>query len=207
MNPAPAVYGVFLRPDVLTAMSISTITFHVERQFGFVSAGAFPPHATLAGSVPIVTDEAAVVAALDAVLHDRNGFTVHNSGILRRSVIAYDVDRLPDGTPNADLHALALDVNAALEPLAVDLDAILVDPFRPERFHAHLSLASHELIMRPELGDDVEQFIREIPAHPSASFMARSVTLYRFEAADWSGPWWESLSWQQVQTWNLRPDA
>ena len=46
-------YGVFLRPDPLTCASVTRITGQLRAQFGLVSAGAFPPHATLAGSLPL----------------------------------------------------------------------------------------------------------------------------------------------------------
>lgn len=199
------VYGVFLRPDPLTASAISTITFQVERQFGFVSAGAFPPHATLAGSVPIHADPTEIVEALDPVLSGRESFTVHNGGIVRFArAVTFDVDRLPDGSRNRFLAGLAVDVNAALAPLSHEIDGYLVSPFSAEGFRAHLSLASHEMNTRADLADEVEEFIRALPLDgvPS-SFSARHVTLYRFESDDWAGHWWRSLTWSPVRTWRL----
>jgi hypothetical protein len=43
-------YGVFLTPDPATCAAVSTVTGLIRAQYGFVSAAAFPPHATLAGS-------------------------------------------------------------------------------------------------------------------------------------------------------------
>lgn len=199
----PAVYGVFLRPDARTSMAVSTITFLVERQFGLVSAGAYPPHATLAGSVPMLADEADIIAALHHVLTDRPGFPVHNGGIATRSAIGYDVDRLADGSVNEALHSLAVDVNAALEPLVVPLDGYLVKPFVADHFRAHLSLASHELMVWPERQAEVDAFIRQLDIAPSTDFTAEYVSMYRFQSDDWSGHWWNSLEWEPVHTWKL----
>lgn len=200
----PAVYGVYLRPDVRTSVAVSTITFHVERQFGLVSAGAYPPHATLAGSVPMVAGDAAVVAALDPVLIGRSQFPVHNAGIVTRSVVAYDIDRLSDGTVNEPLRQLAIDVNAALAPLAVPLDGYLVKEFSAEHFNGHLSLASHELMVWPSRRPEIDAFIRAMDVTPSTDFTAEHVSMYRFRSDDWSGHWWTSLTWEHVHTWDLR---
>ncbi|MFK3672038.1 2'-5' RNA ligase family protein [Leifsonia aquatica] len=198
------VYGVFLRPDTITAMAVSTVTFHVRRQFGLVSAGAFPPHATLAGSVPIGHEPARVVAALDPVIATTSAFVVHNRGIVTlRSAIVYDIDQNVDGTRNGPLHRLADDVNSALQPLTSPLEAKLVTDYDPARFHAHLSLASHELALHPEIAPDVNEFIREVPVAPSAAFVGSRVALYRFWSDGWDGNWWESLRWTQEHSWRL----
>jgi hypothetical protein len=201
------VYGVFLLPDPATSAAVTSITLGVERQFGFVSAGRFPPHATLVGSVPIRAEVPAIVAALDPVLADRPGFAVHNAGIVRNgAAVTYDVDRLPDGRRNDALAALATDVAAALAPLAHAIDARLVAPFHPDRFRAHISLASHEMTTQPELAPHVEAFIRAVPAPPVPStFPAQHVALYAFRSDGWTGPWWESLTWRHLRTWTLAP--
>jgi hypothetical protein len=199
------VYGVFLIPDPATSAAVTSITLSVERQFGFVSAGRFPPHATLAGSVPIRAAVSDIVAALDPVLRDRPGFAVHHSGIVRHgAAVTYDVDRLPDGNRNLALADLAADVNAALAPLAHAIDALLVSPFRPGLFRAHISLASHEMNTQPDLADQVEAFVRAVPAPAvPASFPASLVGLYEFRSAGWTGHWGETLTWRHLRTWRL----
>ena len=59
-------YGVFLTPDARTSAAITMITGFVRAQFGLASAGAFPPHVTLAGSLPLRVDEDELVAAVAA---------------------------------------------------------------------------------------------------------------------------------------------
>ncbi len=47
-------FGVFLRPDPKTCAAVTQITGQLRAQYGLISAGAFPPHVTLAGSLPVV---------------------------------------------------------------------------------------------------------------------------------------------------------
>ena len=59
-------YGVFLTPDARTSAAVTAVTGFVSAQFGLVSAGVFPPHVTLAGSLPLRVDEDELVAAVAA---------------------------------------------------------------------------------------------------------------------------------------------
>jgi hypothetical protein len=45
-----------------TSAAVTTITGLARAQFGLVSAGAFPPHVTLAGSLPLRVDEDELLA-------------------------------------------------------------------------------------------------------------------------------------------------
>ena len=78
-----ARYGVFLRPDPLTCAAVTRITTQLRAQYGLVSAGAFPPHATLAGSLSLTDGPEPLLAALDGVLEPARGFEVHNAGVGR----------------------------------------------------------------------------------------------------------------------------
>ncbi|MGW8557894.1 hypothetical protein [Streptomyces tubercidicus] len=203
---AQHVYGVYLRPDTRTSVAITNVTLHVERQFGLVSAGAFPPHATLAGAIPSNAGPDKVIATLDPVIAGVQRFPVHNAGIAKHNIaIAYDINTHPDGTVNQPLTSLALAINDAFTPLAESADGYLVKPFVPEQFRAHLSLASHELQVNPGISAEVEEFIRELPFEPSSGFEARYITLYRFHSTNWAGHWWTDLTWDHLHTWELPP--
>ncbi len=199
------VYGVFLQPDPATAVAISSITFQVQRQFGFVSAGAFPPHATLAGSVPITHEPDRVIEALDPLLSQTTRFPVVNSGVTKlTSAIVFDVDELDDGSTNLTLHALANAVNGVLSPMTVPLDRYLYNEFDETKYRAHFSLASHELSLRPDLSAEVESFIQAMPFEGTPRFEAETVVLYQFWSDDWSGEWWRSLRWEHCKSWHLK---
>lgn len=200
----PYRYGVYLRPDPRTCLAVTTITTQLRAQYGFVSAGAFPPHATLVGSQHLGRDEDAVVTALDAALAGRPGFDVHNRGVRASGVgFVYDVHHRADGTPNAEFVDLAAAVDAAVAPLRLPMNSPQVHGFDRAGFLAHLSLASHDLYERPDLHDEVGEFVTGLDVAVPQGFRGRTVTLYRTASSDWSGRWWRSLVCEHVATWTL----
>ena len=61
-------FGVFLRPDPKTCAAVTHITNQLRAQYGLVSAGAFPTHITLAGSLPVVVPVAELIQLIGFVL-------------------------------------------------------------------------------------------------------------------------------------------
>jgi hypothetical protein len=66
-QPDEIRYGVFLMPDAKTSAAVTSITGFVRAQFGLVSATRFPPHVTLAGSLPIAVGEDDFLEAVHGV--------------------------------------------------------------------------------------------------------------------------------------------
>lgn len=201
----PYRYGVYLRPDPRTCLAVTTVTTQLRAQYGLVSAGAFPPHATLAGTQHLGRDEGAIIEAVTAALAPLSAFTVHNAGIRGSGTgFVYDVHHLADGrTPNEDLVALAVAVDAALGPLRLPAEAPQPHLFDRSAFVAHLSLASHDLYARGDLHDEVRDYIHGLGVEVPADFPGDTVALYRTRSDDWSGRWWRSLSWEHLRTWKL----
>lgn len=197
-------YGVYLRPDPLTCRAVAELTDLLKRQFGIVSASAFPPHATLAGAVPSEADEEDLIAALDPILSSTHAIPVHNSGIARHNIaVTFDVDKTIEGHKNAAIRDLAVSVNTALEPLRGHGEGFRMKPFDAAGFRAHLSLASHDLEEQPHLRREVESFLRALPHTAPSDFIADTVTLFRFHSADWTGQWWKDLRWWHLRSWTL----
>lgn len=201
----PYRWGVYLRPDPRTCSLVTTLTGQLRAQYGLVSAGAFPPHATLVGSQHVVSPAATIVAALDAAVRDRPAFDVHNAGIAAMGVgFVYDVHHLADGvTPNAALVDLAAAVDAALAPLVTPAPNPNPHTLDVEHFRAHLSLASHDLYQWPHLHDEVQEYLQGVPADPPSTFRGDTVALYRTRSDDWTGRWWRTLTWEHAHTWRL----
>ena len=210
-------YGVFLRPDPRTCAAVTTIAGQLRAQYGLVSASRFPPHATLAGSLPLAgdPDEArdGLLAALDAVLDGVPPIPMVNAGIdWLGPGLVYDVHSLPSrpgGAPdhaNDALVALATAVQRAVRPLlAPDREGRLpADLHEPGAWRGHLSLASHELRDRGDLRDEVEDYVRGLDVPVPARFAAEVVSLYRFTHPSWSGAWWTDFRWSHVRSWRLR---
>lgn len=197
-------WGVYLRPDPVTCKAVADLTALCKRQFGIVSAAAFAPHATLAGAVPSEATADDFIAALDPLLTATPAFPVVNRGIGKlTTTIIYDIDRLEDGTVNQALHDLARRVNEAIAPLTAYQPGEWMQPFDPAGFHAHLSLASHDLRSRPDLAPEVEAYLRAIPMEVPQQFLADTITLFRFHSADWNAAWWHDLRWEHIRSWRL----
>lgn len=197
-------YGVYLRPDPLTCRAVVDLTDLLKRQFGIVSAAAFPPHATLAGAVPSGASTDELIDALNPVFASATALTMHNSGITRHNIaITFDVDKTLAGDKNLAVKDLAVAINAALEPLRGGGEGYRMKPFDEEGFRAHLSLASHDLEVMPHLRQEVESFLRASPHGAPSDFIADTVTLFRFHSSDWTGEWWHDLRWWHLHSWTL----
>ena len=203
-------YGVFLRPDPQTCATITAITSVLRAQYGLVSAGAFPPHATLAGSLrltgPVATQQGRLVEAVQSTLAGRSCFLVKNNGLAWfGTALVYDIHN-SGGRPNGALVDLASSVTGAVRPLlepapAGQLDS---DVHEPGSWRGHLGLASHDLTERPELQDEVREFVEGLAAPVPREFRAEVMALYQLSHHTWAGPWWTALRWRHLQSWRLK---
>lgn len=200
----PYRHGIYLRPDARTCRAVTVVTDQLRAQYGLLSAGAFPPHATLVGSQPFGSHEDQVVAAVTALLDGRPAFDVHNAGVREQGIgFVYDVATRPDGSHNDDFVRLAADIEAVVAPFRQPMQVPLANDYDPEQYRAHLSLASHDLYGRPDLHDEVGAFIRELDVDVPTGFRGDTVVLYRTASPDWSGRWWQTMTWEHVHTWKL----
>ena len=199
-------YGIFLRPDPATCWTVTQITLALNKQFGLVSAAAFPPHATLIGNLHTDTTEAGLISVLDTVFATIEPFSVFNHGIERESDrYGYNLnDDASGAAPNAAMANVALAVAQAIAPLSVPVDDYAVTPVGSYKFAAHLGLAAHELYVDSRLSDEVGEFLAGLPLTPPISFVAKWYSLFEF-SADWSGYWWEDMSWRHLRSWKTRP--
>ncbi|MEV5714732.1 2'-5' RNA ligase family protein [Amycolatopsis mediterranei] len=202
----PFRYGVYLRPDPATCAAVTAVTTQLRAQYGIVSAGAFPPHATLVGSRHSTVDPKSIVDAVSAGIAGIERFPVYNAGVVPHGVgLIHDVHHLADGkTPNPAFTDLAAAVDTAVAPLVTPAPSPAEHRFDRASFHAHLSLASHDLYERPDLRDEVIEYVRALPVSWPDEFTGDTVTLYRTRSDDWTGRWWRTLTWEHVHTWRLR---
>ena len=193
-------YGVFLLPDARTSAAVTTITGCLRAQFGTASAGRFPPHITLAGSLPLAVDESELVGAVQEVAKRHNPIPVINAGpkILWDSVLAFDVHQNGEGLPNLPLIDLAADVTDVVRPLLRPANQFAADIHPRGDWHGHLSLASHELVGQPELRDEIAQFVQQLGAPYPAGFSASRLAVFRLHHSDWTGNWWTDFWWEYV---------
>lgn len=201
-------YGVFLRPDPTTCWALTQITFALERQFGLVSAGAFPPHATLIGNLAISCEVDELRRALDPVFSGARAIEVHNLGIQRTvagmfaGTVRCDLHHLPGGAVNDELAALGSAVKAAVLPLSRPVDDYFVTPVADYELSTHLSIVSHETALDPRLADEALEFVHRLGIEFPPSFRAEWYTLVELRA-DWASRWWEDQSWRHLWSWNV----
>lgn len=198
-------YGVFLVPDARTSAAITDITGYLRSQFGLVSAGRFPPHVTLAGSLAV--NEADLLAAVNEVADRHHPLWLSNQGVhrLHDAVLVFDVHHRDVGEPNELLVNLAADVNAAVQPLLRPTERLHADVHDRETWRGHLSLASHELAERADLSDEVEEFIGQLGMQYPKAFRSARLAVYRLHHPDWSTGWWTDFWWEHVRSFRLAP--
>jgi len=142
---------MFLRPDPRTCWHITQATSALRAQFGFISAGAFPPHATLIGNQFTEHGESDLTTVIDPVLSSLTAFPVYNSGLARRTnnghtTYEFNINLDPTTTlPNVELDRVAKAVKAAVLPLSKTVRDRFSTPVGDYEFAGHLGIASHEL--------------------------------------------------------------
>jgi hypothetical protein len=158
----------------------------------------------LAGSLPVVVPLAELIQLIGFVLRRRPAFPVQNLGIRRLAdaAIAYDVSSL-NGAPNRALSDVAGAVDSVVRPLLGPSGSLPPDLYEPDGWMPHISLVSHELRIRADLREEVEDYVNGLGIIPPASFTADTVTLYRFAHTTWTGSWWREMRWEHVRSWRL----
>ncbi|WP_130176538.1 hypothetical protein [Cryobacterium sp. SO1] len=212
---SPHRYGVFLRPspelirDCITAFGIAS------GQFGFTAAAAFPPHATLVGSIALAPNatETDLRAAIKDALAEVAPFTVHNAGLGRQFVdsIGYDIDGDGTGTGTGTVNR---DLRAVMEKLFHALSSLTVFP-SSDRFiesrkaassettRGHVTVVGHDGAGHPELLDELLEVLEELDLDHPSTFLADTITLYRLTSEDWTGKYWQSMRWEVLESVRL----
>jgi hypothetical protein len=78
------------------------------------------------------------------------------------------------------------------------------DLYEPDHWMPHISLVSHELRIRADLREEIEDYVDGLGVIPPRAFMADTVMLYRFAHNTWTGSWWRDMRWEHVRSWHLR---
>jgi 2'-5' RNA ligase len=197
-------YGFYLRPDFATSRAHSEMHRVLRAQYNLIAAGLFMPHATLKGFFRSDAPPETMITRLDRSMAGWRSFTAYNNGVCcfgPRSIVTSIRDH-PDGTRNLAIDELQERAWSALEPLIHPTCEFSGSDPRgidgPHPFHPHLTLVMSDL--RPELQREVITFIAEDGLVGPSHFTVNTCHLYRFHA-DWSRPWWHTLTWELLQSW------
>ncbi len=198
-------YGLYLRPSYEMSKAQTEVYNVLERQYGLRAAGNFMPHATLKGFFRADVDEEEMVSRLDTVLEGREAFEVFNGGVIafNRYAIVIDINDTREGVPNAPLQDLHRDTMDALVPFTnpgCDFTRKEME-WAYEQFRAHLTLAMTDVPDR--FFEEVLGFVRQAEPIGPTSFLAETLQLFVFRSEDWRGPWWKTLRWELLCSWQL----
>lgn len=199
-------YGVFFRPDARTCRTQIELHQILKHQFGLVSAGAFPPHATLLGNIGIHAAEQDLLDRVAQAVAHFPPITVHNGGLNRDGGgVAFGIHLLPDGTVNNALVDLATRIDDAVAPIRrrTDEDYLTGHTTAATHFRAHLTVAGHDLALRPDLADEVWAYINELDIRVPTQFTVDAITVFRFRSDHWTSQWWTDMTWQHLTSWKL----
>ena len=206
MNSPRLRYGLFLRPPAVLARLQAELHTLLERQFGLIAAGAFPPHMTILGHVPTRDDDDDVIQAAEKALSGVGPVRFFNRGLVEyHGGIIHDIESLEDGTPNPALLELFRRARQHLDPLRVPPRQEFKGGVTEEAgFHGHISIAAHDLALRPELWDEVYEFLAQLDVDMRGEYISTTASLYAFETqSGWDGRWWETMSWRLLSSMRL----
>lgn len=185
----------------MTCWVLAQLNLVLKQQFGLVSAAAFPPHATLVGNLRTDVSPDELVKRLSPVFENAPVIEIHNTGLQRvGDWFFFNVHEDGQGRPNLALTQIADAVREAVMPVSVPVNDFLVTPVEEGTFWAHLSVASHDLLINPGLTDEVGKFLAELPLTPPAAFRAEVYSLYEF-TSNWDSHWWQTLTWRHLKSW------
>lgn len=201
-NPAIR-YGLYLRPSYDMCRAQAEIHDLLNRQFGFVTAGVFMPHATIKGFLRSDASIAELVGAVDLALASRPPFPMINNGPVPfgRSGVALNVQHDERGHQNIELQATHETVFNGLFPFVHPACEFTPREDALDRFFAHLTLAMADI---PDfLFDEVWAFLRDAESIGPHRFTAEYFHLYAFRSDNWADDWWSSIEWSLLHAWKL----
>ena len=193
-------FAIYLMPPYSVVRMVTEIHSLIRKQFGFDAADRFQVHATIKGFFkkndgPLE----ALIEELDDAMRSQLPFPVYFNGYHFAEVgFGLDVSRRNDELNLELLEMRERIVNAVLPFISPDCEFMASD--LNENFKAHITLAFRDIPI--SMHSNVLRFINEAPK-PTEPFTADTFHFLEFCSDDWTGPWWHSLSWRLIKTWNI----
>jgi 2'-5' RNA ligase len=209
----PYRYGIFLRPSPELARVSLRAYEVVTSQFGLTAAAKYPPHITVIGSIPLSGTEADLIDAIDKVMAGQRAIAVHIAGLVAKIgyAVGYELNHLADGSPNLALRelyeSLRTTTAGARGHVSTDrqADKRLANE-AADKFKAHLTVVGHDAADNPDLLPEIKAFLGALPEiQAPPEDVLDTVSLFRFTSADWTGRYWESMSWTLLRSWSMTP--
>lgn len=199
-------YGVFLRPSPAWSQDALRAYDIVVNQFGLHAAAAYPPHVTLVGSIAIDGRERDLVAAVATAVDGRAPVRLHSDGIaLINNYIGYRLSDLDQGPArSSELMGAILE---AVRPVRVypPLDRTNAErkADSPANFRPHLTVVGHDGAYREWLLPEILEHLLAVGIGAPCDYECDRVELLRLRSENWSGRYWETMSWTIIGSWQL----
>ncbi len=196
-------YGFYMRPSAEMCRAQAEIHDLLARQYNLRVAGKFMPHATIKGFFWSDSPVAALVAALDSILSNRQAIPITNGGPVAfgTSAIVLDIHHDESGETNQALQSLHEAAIATLLPHVHPACNFTPNEWIGPMFYAHLTLAMADL--KAQFADEILDFVRDLGPIGPNQFTADTFQLIALTSNDWTGEWWRDFEWDLLQTWRL----
>ena len=194
-------FAVYLIPPYQLTRDAAEVHALLRKQFGFAAADRFPVHCTMKGFFK--KNDASIEnlqGELDSFFEEQQPVQVSVEEF-RTDPIGFGLSlKTLDGKPNTQFLDLREDIVDIVKPyIADDCDFKAHDLGRP--FHPHITFSFRDI--PNELYDDIFEWMKDGPDF-SGPFLADTYHFLEFFSADWTGSWWETISWRLLKSWRLK---
>ena len=196
-------FAVYLIPPYPLSKGISEVHYLLSKQFGFAAADRFPVHCTIKGFFKKNDQPTSQLQnELDRFFLNQPAIPV-SADDLRVDPIGFGLSLMTlDGKPNSPFLEFREKVVGITRPyIADDCDFKDHDLGRP--FHPHITFSFRDI--PNELYDDVLAWMEAGP-DLKGPFLADTFHFMEVFSKDWSGSWWDTLTWRLIQSWRLSPE-
>lgn len=193
-------FALYLIPPYDVAEPIANMHSMLCKQYGFRAANRFQVHVTIKGfykKIPGPIEP--MLKKLDELLLSQRSFNVELGGFKIDEVgFGFDLSRFMD-KPNQVLLGFRSQVVEVIKPYIAS-DCNFVERDLERAFRAHITLAFRDVPV--SMYDHVFQYLKRAQL-PSGTFLARNFHFLEFYSEDWSGLWWQTLTWRLLKIWQL----
>jgi len=193
-------FAVYLILPYQLSKGISEAHYLLRKQFGFAAADRFPVHCTIKGFFKKNDRPASQLQGeLDQFFQAQFAIPV-SAEELRVDPIGFGLSLMTlDGEPNTpflDFREKVVDITRPY--IADDCDFKSHDLGRS--FHPHITFSFRDI--PNELYDDVFAWMEAGP-ELKGPFLADTFHFLEVFSEDWSGSWWDTLTWRLLKSWRL----
>ncbi len=196
-------FAVYMIPPYQLSKGVSEIHYLLRKQFGFAAADLFPVHCTIKGFFKMNDRPASQLQdELDGFFQTQPSIPVSVEDY-RVDPIGFGLSLLTrDGKPNTPFLEFREKVVDLTRPYIAD-DCDFKGHDLGREFHPHITFSFRDI--PNELYDDVFTWMEDGP-DLKVPFLAETFHFLEVFSKDWSGSWWETLSWRLLKSWRLKSE-